>query len=82
VDFYYTPQEVAMFLDTDDEQVLAWIHSGELIAYNVAKDVNGKRPRWRCSEGDIGRFLLKRRNIQATERLRKKQEDKLKAYLK
>jgi excisionase family DNA binding protein len=57
---YYTPQEVAEILGTDDEQILAWIHSGELVAINVAKSVSGKRPRWRVPETALGKMLIGR----------------------
>ena len=59
---YYTPREAAEVLGTDDEQVLSWIHGGELAASNVARDPKGKRPRWRIAEADLGRFLLARRH--------------------
>jgi len=66
LDRHYQPKEAAEFLGTDTEQVLAWIHSGELAAVNVAKTLNAKRPRWRISESDIGRFLLRRRHPAST----------------
>lgn len=59
-DTYFTVQAAAEILDVDDEQILAWIHSGQIKAANVAKDPNGKRPRWRISESELGRFLLTR----------------------
>ncbi|WP_417736333.1 helix-turn-helix domain-containing protein [Rosistilla oblonga] len=62
IEQHYTPQRTAELLDTDDEQVLAWIHAGDLPASNVAKSSAGKRPRWRISESDLGKFLLSRRH--------------------
>lgn len=59
---YYTVQAAAETLAADDEQILSWIHSGQLKAVNVAKDPKGKRPRWRIAEGDLGRFLLSRQH--------------------
>lgn len=59
---YYTPQEAAETLSCDDEQILSWIHSGELPAINVAKSTQQKRPRWRIAESDLGKFLLARRH--------------------
>ncbi len=53
---YFTPQQAAEILACDDEQIVHWINSGQLTAVNVAKDPNGKRPRWRISEADLGRF--------------------------
>lgn len=57
---YYTTQQAAEILGTDDEQILSWIHSGELAAVNVAKSLQGKRPRWRIAEADLGKFLIGR----------------------
>ena len=59
---YFTPQQAAEVLGTDDEQVLAWIHTGELVAINVAKSVKQQRPRWRISESDLAKFLMARRH--------------------
>jgi len=59
---YYSVQQAAETLSTDDEQVLGWIHSGELKAVNVAKNPRGKRPRWRIAEADLGRFLIGRQH--------------------
>ncbi|TWU39122.1 Helix-turn-helix domain protein [Novipirellula aureliae] len=59
---HYAPVDAATMLGVDSEQVLAWIHSGELAAANVAKTQNAKRPRWRISESELGKFLLRRRH--------------------
>ena len=59
---YYTTGQAADVLGCDDETVLAWIHSGELVAVNLCKSRLGKRPTWRIAEADLGRFLLSRRN--------------------
>lgn len=56
---YYSVQLAAQTLDVDDEQVLDFIHAGQLRAVNMAK-ANSKRPRWRIGESDLGRFLLSR----------------------
>ncbi len=66
---YYTPQQAAEILGTDDEQVTHWINSGQLVAVNVAKSPAGKRPRWRISESDLGKFLLSRRNPAAAPKV-------------
>lgn len=76
---YYTPQQAAEILGCADDQIVHWIHSGQLVAVNVAKEVNSKRPRWRISEADLGKFLLARRNAMPTpkaERTRKPKEPK------
>ncbi len=58
---YFTPQEAAEILSTKDDKVLAWIHSNELDAIDVAKSKNSQRPRWRISESALGRFIISRR---------------------
>lgn len=64
---HYTPQQTAAFLACDDETILAHIHSGELVAVNICKKRDGKRPTWRIPESSIGRFLISRRNAAATQ---------------
>lgn len=59
---YYSTVEAGQVLGCDAEQVLAWIHAGDLVAVNVAKTPNAKRPTWRIAEADLGRFLLSRRH--------------------
>lgn len=59
---HYTIQELAELLSVDEEQVLACVNSGEIVAVNVAKSPAGKRPRWRVSESEAGKFLLRRRH--------------------
>jgi hypothetical protein len=59
---YYSPAHAAEVLAVDSEQVIAWIHAGELTAVNVAKSTAGKRPRWRIAENELGRFLMRRRH--------------------
>ena len=64
---YYTIQQAAEVLGCDDETILSWIHSGELAAANIAKSTQAKRPTWRLAEGELGRFLLSRRNPAANQ---------------
>ena len=59
---HYTVQQTSEILVTDDEQVLSFIHSGDLRAVNIAKTLNGKRPRWRIAEADLAKFLMARRH--------------------
>lgn len=59
---YYTIQQAAEILGFDTETILAWVHSGELVAHNLCKSRLGKRPTWRIAEADLGRFLIARRN--------------------
>ena len=78
---YYSPQEAAAVLACDDEQVLHWIHSGQLLAVNVAKSANGLRPRWRIAEADLGRFLLSRRNAPPATPVKREKQSKAKQYV-
>lgn len=66
---YYSPQHAAEVLGVDDEQVLSWIHSGELVAVNVAKSLQGKRPRWRIAESELGKLLISRRHPASTQQV-------------
>lgn len=59
---HYTVQQLAELWGVDEEQVLAPINTGELIAVNVAKSPNGLRPRWRIAESEAGKFLMRRRH--------------------
>jgi len=81
LEFHYSVQEVRMFLEVDDETVLSWIHSGELVAVNAAKTCDAKRPTWRISESEIGRFLLHRRCKNGIAKRQAKEAERLKAYL-
>ncbi len=68
VEKHYTPQEAAEILGTSDDGIVEMIHAGEIVACNVARSANSKRPRWRISESDLGRFLLSRRHPASMER--------------
>lgn len=58
---YYSVQQVAEILGVDEEQILRFIHSGELAAYNLAKQ-GAKRPTWRVAEADAAKLLMARRS--------------------
>ena len=62
VEKHYSPQEAAEILGLSDDGIVAMIHSGEIVASNIARSKDAKRPRWRIAEGDLGRFLLSRRH--------------------
>lgn len=62
VDKHFTTAQAAEILEVTDDGIVALIHSGELVATNVARSADSKRPRWRISESDLGRFLLSRRH--------------------
>ena len=59
---FFTPPQAAKLIGVGPEKVLAWIHSGELTATNVAVDADGERPRWRISEDDLAKFLFRRQH--------------------
>ena len=67
VDKHYTPQEAAEILGVTDDGIVAMIHSGELVAANVARAADSKKPRWRIAESDLGRFLISRRHPASME---------------
>lgn len=67
IEQHYTVQQLAEMLTVDEEQVLAAINSGELVAVNVAKSPAGKRPRWRVAESEAGKYLLRRRHPASTQ---------------
>ena len=62
VEQHYSIQQSADMLDCDGETLLAQIHSGELVAVNIAKKPDAKRPTWRIAESELGRWLLRRSN--------------------
>jgi excisionase family DNA binding protein len=54
-----TPKEISTLLRVKLDTVLAWIHRGELPAFNVAKRPS-TRPRYRVRVSDFDAFLEKR----------------------
>ncbi len=54
-----TPPQIADRLGVSVDKVLAWIHSGELKAANLATH-SGGRPRWRVDPADLEAFLERR----------------------
>ena len=67
IDRQYTPQQAAEILGVSDDGIVAMIHSGELVAVNVARAADSMRPRWRIAESDLGRFLIARRHPASME---------------
>lgn len=57
-----TPAEIAARHGVDVHVILAWIKCGELIAVNVARDQNGRRPRWRIDPNDLMAFENRRKS--------------------
>lgn len=56
-----TTSQVAQQLGVDQGKVLDWIHSGQLVAINVATN-SGGRPRWRVSQESLAEFLTRRKS--------------------
>ncbi len=61
---YFTVQEACKILACDDETILAWIHSGQLLAVNISKSSKVKRPTWRIAQSALSRHLIARQNSQ------------------
>ena len=78
---HYTVQEASQLLACDDETILAQIHSGQLSAVNIAKKVNAKRPTWRISEAELGKWLLRRSNAKQTVAPKTTKRPKPKQYV-
>ncbi len=57
---WHTPKSVAEMLGIDQGKVLAWIHTGQLIAVNVAESLTS-RPRWRIADSEVDAFLNRRK---------------------
>jgi len=73
VEKHYSAQEAAELLGISDDGVVGLIHAGEIVAVNVARSKDAKKPRWRIPESDLGRFLLSRRHPASMERPAKRQ---------
>jgi len=59
-----TPPEIARHLGVKADTVRAWIAAGELRAFSVSINQNGRR-RWRVRPQDLETFIVKRENRQA-----------------
>lgn len=68
---YLTTSAVAAQLGVSVEQVLGWVHSGELRAVNVATK-RGGRPRWRIGPEEVDRFIAARTMVPAEKTTRKR----------
>jgi len=58
-----TVQQVAEFLQTTEEFVLAEIKRGALPASNINTKPDAQRPRWRILEADLARYMLQHRYV-------------------
>jgi excisionase family DNA binding protein len=70
---YLRPREVAERLGVDIDVVLHWLHTGELVGFNVAQ-VAGRRPRWRIAEEELQRFLQRRSMAPVPSQQRQKRQ--------
>lgn len=59
---YLTPRDVAKEIGVQNDTVLAWIASRQLIAADVSRGA-GERPRWRIDRADLDAFLARRRTV-------------------
>ena len=67
---YLGPAAIAAMLQVKPANVLAWIHSGELRASNVAAR-RGLRPRWRVRQEDLDAFLIGRMKLRQPQSRRR-----------
>jgi len=52
----YTVFDLQQRYGVNEHTVLAWIHSGEISAFNVGRAPGKKKPRWRISEMALQAF--------------------------
>jgi hypothetical protein len=62
IDRFYSIGEAGEMLGVDPSTVLAWVHSGEMVASNCSKNPNSQKVHWRIAAQEICRFLQKRQN--------------------
>lgn len=77
---YFTTAQVAELLVVTADKVTDLIHTGQLLAVNVALHVGGKA-RWRISNEALDEFLLRRSSSPAPKHHRKKKPQGRKYYL-
>jgi hypothetical protein len=68
---FLTTRDVAAHLAVDVEQVLGFIHRGDLRAIDVSAR-RGRRPRWRIRDEDLELFLAARAAIPQRAETRKR----------
>lgn len=70
-----TVNDVCARLRVNIDNVLAWIHAGELVATNVASKTGpGRRATYRIEEEDLEAFIAARQTIKATPTVRRRQK--------
>jgi excisionase family DNA binding protein len=58
-----------------EQTVLAWIHSGELLAINVGRRAGAKKPRYRIPQAALDEFEARRATTPSVPRSRKKRTE-------
>lgn len=77
----FTVKEVAAILKLKEDAVLSLISRGDLPASNINTKTDAQRPRWRITDSDLGKFLLKTRHQAApTEPARRSRNVATKNY--
>jgi len=71
---FLTPPQIAERFGVSADKVLAWIHSGELRAVNVAEQLGGQRPRWRVSIADLLAFEERRAAVPPPARMQRRKQ--------
>jgi excisionase family DNA binding protein len=56
----HSVKSVSETLAVSERTVLAWIASGELIAWNASRKSGAKRPSWRIPQEALEKFMLLR----------------------
>ncbi len=57
-----TVQDVCKRYHVKPEAVLGWIHTGQLRALDIRRELSGSRPRWRILPSDLEAFEARRAN--------------------
>lgn len=63
---FQTVPQVAEMLGVGANKVLAWIHSGDIIATDLSQSQNS-RPRWHIATAEVERFIASRRSVPAVK---------------
>ena len=76
----FTVRQVAEQYAVSVHTVLAWIGKGELRAVNVARSVNGGKPRWRIKQEHLEAFEAKRTPGPPPVRKRRRRESAVEQF--
>ncbi len=78
----YTVFDLQQRYGVNEHTVLAWIHSGEISAFNVGRAPGKKKPRWRISEMALQAFELARTTIPPTPRVGRRRRPEVVEFYK